>query len=237
MFKSESSNDLEDKTSRPITELFAPLWGDDLRRVEGGAVYTTSALSGGREAIGTPYQSLNSLGTKVGMVAFGWLYILGVLSSLRQTWIFIPKNNAEFVSIRVKESVAARRVMPAVANHLCTAAVIVAAEVVILATLRSADVTGDIYQYVSVLGSVALAFAPSFAAMRALTSRGEGLAESHLEVSYGFPRKVTLLSLRCNGSARELAEKVEQTATALNDFGSWTQVNVQGAKDVSVSVA
>jgi hypothetical protein len=214
-----------DGAARVLVELVSPELADELRRVPGGAVVLGERVVGGRVHIGAPLAALHRTAMAVGIILFGWPYAFLFLRSASSTWSFIPAKRAEFVRFEIVESVALRRVLPALAISI----VVGVSTLLFIALLSFA-----ISPLFMVLGVPTAWMACNAVAWLVLREAAPRLLMSQLRMEYGFPEKTVLLDLSCDASMNTLLPHVEEIAGVLDGFGTWNHLSVHGGGAVSV---
>jgi len=211
-----------------VGDFLAPELADELRRVLGGAVIQGDKLIGGRTGIGAPISVFSKVGTIAGIVLFGWPYIIVLAQSLKNSWAFVPEAKVEFVRFSVAERVSPRRMIPIFALSIAFAVV----TLLLVGTLAWATSM----PLLMALGVLVAYFGMNTVAALGLKNPLARLQVSGVDIGYGFPNKVSLLNLQCDAPANELLPQLDHVANALNGFGEWNHVNVNGVGGVSVTL-
>ena len=229
------------KVGRIASDAVDPAGFDEYSKITGGAdqpgIFLQSEFFGGRTKIGASMESLNTLGGRIGVVAFSWIYVLPFLRSLPSGWEFLPFSRTEFVRITLEQKIMWRRISPAFVTWMIT--ILVFCIVAVIASVFAAT----IQQYLgATLGAFAFLLVPmimfggylianAMVLQHLMSLSDDDLHRSQITLEYGFPRKYRLLSGMSDAPIANQIDGVLKLCEAISrtEFSQWDQFSNHGS--------
>lgn len=218
---------------------------------ETAAIFLKANYLGGRTRRGVSVDFLKGTAGLVLTLVFSWLYILVILWLLGSAWQFLPLRKTEFLSITLKRRARFSAVIPFAIVYFVRLTV---GEIVISVLSGCVSVCSLVAAYViKDPRLLAIAVLASFVAgilsflwylycnyklakmFREIDE--EGILEYQAALSYGYPRKVTLIKgISSAGLEIQLAGLIALCDTlSKTEFSPWEQVTLHSARQGFIS--